>query len=113
MIFALGTDVNGGENVFLNVMSIDDIGKRAHVIRNSHGRCVVGSFDKNLHKCSIWTVHRSVLSFILQKTIFLHFVQHGTKFYDRYIKSDNRTKYVYDDGSGVKPKQKVRMNYSS
>ena len=34
---------------------MNDTAKRAHVIKNSHGSCVVGAFDKILHEGSIWT----------------------------------------------------------
>ena len=44
---------------------MNDIVKRAHVMKNSHGRCVVGAYDKILHEGYIWTGHRSVLSFML------------------------------------------------
>ena len=66
-------------------MTMHEIGKIAHVPKNLHGRCVVGAFDKVLHQGSIWTGPISVLYFILHKSIFLHFVHHGTKFYDKYI----------------------------
>ena len=58
-------------------------------MEHSHGSCVVGTFDKNLHEESIWTGHRAVLSFILQKSIFIHFVNHGRRFYEKYITSDD------------------------
>ena len=80
---------------------------------HSHVRCVVKTFDKILYEGFILTGHRAVLLFILHKTIFLHFVYHGTKFYDRCIKSDNRKKFSDDDCSGVKQKQKVINNYCS
>ena len=44
-------------------MTINDIGKIAHVLKHSHGMCVVGAFDKVLHEGSIWTGHRAVLYF--------------------------------------------------
>ena len=56
---------------------------------------------------------RAVLSFILQKSIFIHFVHHGTIFYDKYITSDDRKKYINDDGSGVFPKQNFRNPYNT
>ena len=40
VIIILGTDVNGGEKVFNDVENMNDIGKRAHVLKHSHGRCV-------------------------------------------------------------------------
>ena len=74
-------------------MAMNDIGKRAHVLKHSHGRCVVGAFDKILHEGYIWAGPISVLSFILHKSIFLYFVHHGTKFYDKYINTNDRNKY--------------------
>ena len=68
-------------------------------MKHSCGRCVIGPFVKNLHEGSIWTGRRDILSFILHKSIFLHFVHHGTRFYDKYITSEDRNKYIYDDGS--------------
>ena len=67
VIIILVTDVNGGETVFNDGENMNDIGKRAHVLNHSYGRCVIGSFDKILHEGSIWTGHRAVLSFILHK----------------------------------------------
>ena len=90
VIIILGTDVNGGEIVFYDGENMNDIGKIAHVLKHSHGRCVIGYFDKNLHEVSICTGHRSVLSFILHKSTFLHFVHNGTRFYDKYISSKNK-----------------------
>ena len=87
VIIILGTDVNSGETVFNYGESMNDIGKRAHVLKHSHGRCVIGSFDKNLHEGSIWTGRRALLSFITHISIFLHFVHNGTRFYDKYISS--------------------------
>ena len=73
---------------------MNDIGKKAHVIKHSHGRCLVGAFDKSLLKGSIWTGNRAFLFFILHKYIFIHFVHHGTEFYDRFIKLDGRKIYL-------------------
>ena len=92
---------------------MNDIGKRAHVLTHSHRRYVIGSFDKLLHEGSICTGHRAVLSFILHKSLFLHFVHNATIFYDRYISSKNRLKCIDDVGSGVLPKLLVRKKYNS
>ena len=67
VIIILGTDVNGGETIFYYGEKMNDIEKRAHVLKHSHGRCVIGYFDKILHEGSIWTGHRAILSFNLQK----------------------------------------------
>ena len=69
VVIILGTDVNCGETVFYDGENMNDIVKRAHVLKHSHGRCVIGYFDKNLHEGSIWTGHRAVLSFILYRSI--------------------------------------------
>ena len=100
VIIILGTNVHGGETVFYDGDNMNDIGKRAHVLKHSHGKFVVGLFDKILYEESIWDSHRDVLFFILHKSIFLHFVHHGTKLYEKYITSDDRNKYIDDDGSG-------------
>ena len=73
-------------------MTMNDIVKIAHVLKHLHGRCVVGAFDKILHEEYIWAGPISVLSFILHKSMFLYFLHHGTKFYDKYINTDERKK---------------------
>ena len=92
---------------------MNDIGKIAQVLKHSYWRCVIGSFDKILQEGSIWTGHKDVLSFILHKSICLHFVHNGTRFYEKYISSKNGIKYFDDDGSGFIPKQLVRKKYNS
>ena len=94
VIIILGTDVNVGETVLNDGENINDIGKRAHELKHSHGRCVIGSFDKFLHEGSIWTGHRAVLSFIFHKSIFINFVHNATRFHDKYISSKNRLKIL-------------------
>ena len=37
------------------------IGKRALVLKHSHGRCVIGFFYKILHEGSLWTGHRALI----------------------------------------------------
>ena len=79
------------------------IGKIPHVLKHSSRRCLGGVFDKILYERSICTGPREVISFIKHKSIFLHCVYRGTKFYDKYINTNNR-KNIYDDGSGIFPK---------
>ena len=81
VIIILGANVHGGEIVLNDGDNLNDIGKRAHLLNNSHGRFVVDPFDKLLHEGSICNFHRSVLYFIIDKLIFLHFVHHGTTFH--------------------------------
>ena len=51
---------------------------------------MVVDLDKILQEGYICNGHRDLLYFILYKSIFLHFVYHVTKFYSRYINSDDR-----------------------
>ena len=67
VIIILVTDVQGGKRVFNDGDKINDIGKRTHVLKHSHGSSVVHNFDKILHEGYICTGHRSVLYFILHK----------------------------------------------
>ena len=67
VIIILGTDLNGGKIVFYDRENMNDIGKRAYVLKHSHGRCVIGSFNKILHKGSIRTGNRGVILFILHR----------------------------------------------
>ena len=101
VIFVLVTEVHGGETVKKNGMTMNNIGKRAHVLNNSYGRCVFGAFDKILHEGYIWTRPRAVIYFFLHKSTFLHIVHHGTKIYYKYINIDNRKNYIDDYGSGI------------
>ena len=50
VIIILGTYVNCGENKFHDGNNINDIVKRVHVLKHSHGRCVIGDFDKKYMK---------------------------------------------------------------
>ena len=73
---------------------------------------MIGDFDNNLHKGYICTGTRAILYFILHKSIFLHYVHHGTKCYDKYINTDD-TKNIDDDESSVFPKQRDRNPYNA
>ena len=55
---------------------------------------MLGDFDKNLDEGYVWNGHRAGLSFILQKSIFLHFVHHCKTFYYRYVNYDDRI-YIF------------------
>ena len=50
VIIILGKNVHGGETVFYDGENMNDTVKRAHVMNHSHGRCVVSTLDKILHK---------------------------------------------------------------
>ena len=69
-IIILGIYVNGGGTVFYDGENMNDIGKRAHLLNHSHGRCVIGSFDIFFHEGSIRTGNKAFLSFILTNKDF-------------------------------------------
>ena len=52
---------------FFNGITMNDIGKGAHVINHSHGKCMVGAFDKMLYEGFIWTGPKAVLYFFVHK----------------------------------------------
>ena len=60
--------------------------KRAPVFKHSRVRFVVGSFDKNTHEGSICNGSISVISCIIPKNIFLHFVYYGRIFMTNILK---------------------------
>ena len=80
--------------MILNGITKNGIGKIEHVLKHSYGKCVMGDFGKNLYEGSIWNGYRDVLSFILHKSALLHFVHHGTKFYNICIKYEYRNKLM-------------------
>ena len=41
----------------------------------------------------------------------MHFIRHGDWFNKQYIKSEIRTKYLDEYGTGVKPKQSFTKEY--
>ena len=57
-----------------------------------------------MHEGARWRGPRTVIFFIVTKKIFLHIYHHGDRFYNQYINKTDKTKYLGDDGSGVKPK---------
>ena len=112
VIIILGTNFHGGETYFYDGVYINGIRKRAHFLNHSHELCVVGAFETISNEGSIWTGHRAVIYFIIHKSICIQSLHHGTIFYDKYIISDDRKKYMDDDGSGVFPKLKVGKPYN-
>ena len=63
---------------------------------------IFGPFEKNYHEGTLWRGSRSVISFIITKQICVHFYHHGDRFYNIYIKIKNKTKYLDEDGCGLK-----------
>ena len=51
------------EQMFMVALTMNGIGKRAHVLKYLHRRCVVGAFDKNSHEGHILTDPRAVICF--------------------------------------------------
>ena len=69
-----------------------------------------GPFEKCFHKCTVWRAPRALISFSLYKHIFLNFCCHGDWFYNRDINKATKTKFLDDNGSGVKPTPSKNRN---
>ena len=76
---------------------------------------ISGLFENFYHKGTRWRGSIAVISFILTKQIFLNVYCHGDWFYNQYIDKIDKTKYLNDDGTGVKQKhfKKTGMGCSS
>ena len=70
---------------------------------------IFGPFEKVFNEGTLWSGYRAVIYFIITKQIFLHFFRHGDRFYNRYINTADRLKYIDDDGSGAKPKNFLQI----
>ena len=78
---------------------------RARVLKHLHGRMIFGPFENIF---LLWfSLERTHSSNILYsyKTIFVNFFCHEDWFYNQYINSTIRTKYLDENVTGVKPKQ--------
>ena len=84
--------------MFYDVNKTCDVGNRIHILKHSHGRMIFGPFERVFREGTQWSGFRSVISFILTKQIFVNFFRHQNNFYDRYINSANRKKYIDRDG---------------
>ena len=102
IIITVGKDISGGDTVFYDGVKTSDLGSRAHILKNLHGRMIFGPFEKVFHEGTLWSGYRAVISFILTEKIFLHLFLHWDRFYNRYINTADKKKYLDDDGSGVK-----------
>ena len=98
-----------GDTVFYDGVKASDLGSRSRVLKHLHGRMIFGPFEKN-HEGTLCRGPRAVISLILTKQIFLHFYRHEDWFYDQYINKTDKTKYLDDDGSGMKPKHFFHKN---
>ena len=90
-MITLGTNVSGGDTVFndrICIICVYDLVKRSHVLKHLHRRCIIGPFEKSFHEGLFWRGNRDVISFILHKSIFLHFYHKGDVFYSRYIDTE-------------------------
>ena len=102
ILINLGANVIVGETLFYEGVKTSDLINRVHVLKYLHGIMIFGTFEKN-HEGTIWRGTRAVISVIISKNIFVHFYLRGGRFYNQYINKQIKTKYLDDDGSGVKP----------
>ena len=45
VIITLGGNISGGDTVFYDGVKTSDLGSRAHVLKNLHGRIIFGPFE--------------------------------------------------------------------
>ena len=102
VVVILVTNSSGRYKVFYKGVMYSDLCKIVHSLNNLCYRCVVGPFEIWSHEGTLWWGHIVLISFILHKSTFLHLFYHGDIFYNIYIKSDTRTKYICDYGMGMK-----------
>ena len=82
---------------------MNNIGKRSHVLKHSHGRCVIGAFDKKNTKalfgpvielfCRLSFTNKYYLTFCMMVQDFMTYIYHH-----KII-----IKYIDDDGSSALP----------
>ena len=89
--------------MFCGILKQTDLGKRAHVLKHLHGRMILGPFEICFRDGYFWREHSAVISFIVTKQIIVNLFCCGDRFYNRYINSTIRTKYLDDNVMGVKP----------
>ena len=94
VIITLGKDICGGDTVFYDGVKSYDFWSSAHILKKIHGRMVFGPFEKVFHEGTLWSGYRAVIFFILTKQIFLHLFHHGNHFYNRYLNSVDKKKYM-------------------
>ena len=108
IIINLGTYISGGDTVFYGKVKTTYLGNRARVLKHLLGRMIFCPFERCFHKGSLWRGHRAVISFILTKKKN-DFSVMGIGFITD-IYEPNSTKYLDDNGIGVKPRQIFSKN---
>ena len=73
----LGRNVSREDIVLYGVIIFDGSGKTSHSRKHLHGRCVIGTFEIFFTEITPRRFNRSLISFILNKSIFLYFYPHG------------------------------------
>ena len=100
VMITLGTYVIRGDTVFYDGIIRTYLVKRDHILKHLHGRIIMGPYERIFREGCICRGHKSVIYFILRKHFFVHFICRGDWFYNQYIKSKIRTKYLDHDGMG-------------
>ena len=116
VIITMVTNISRGDTMFYDGVNHQIWEIELTSKKNSHGRMIFGQFEIFFHGGSLQIEHRAVIYFIIKKQIFLHFFRHEDIFYNLYIYSTIRTKYLDDNGTGVKPnhfsQKQRRRNFS-
>ena len=109
VIINLGGNISGGDTVFYDGVKTSDLGSRAHELQHLHGRMIFGPFDFFSTKVLFGEDIEPYFPLSSQKK-FLYFCRHRDRFYNRYINTTDKKRFLDDDGTGVKPKCFTKMN---
>ena len=90
-IITLGENISGGDTVFYDGVKTSDLGIRSHILKFLHERMIFDPFEF-FYEGTLLRGHKSVISFIPTKQIFLHLYRHRDRFYNQYInKTDKKS----------------------
>ena len=90
VIITVGKDISEGDTMFYDGVKTSDLGSRAHILKQLHGRMIFGPFETVSHEGTISRGCKSVISLILTKQIFLYLFCHGDRFYNLYINTTDK-----------------------
>ena len=76
----MGVNVDGGDKKIYDGICKYNLGQRAHVLKHLHGRFIIETLKKIYHEGNLWRGYRSIISFVLHKSIFMHFHYKGDTF---------------------------------
>ena len=74
------------------------------------GRCIAGPFEKLFREVTLCRGNSAVVSFIIHKTISLHFYHRGDVFYSIYIEKEDKN-YIGGNDKSIRPRYKYSKKF--